>query len=121
MYQHSPVTNHAASLARYTMSCATSPAVPTRFIGVFLRLASMSSGGYWSVPLVRMMPGATALTWMLCCAHSTASVFVMFSTPARAAPVWTMPGKPRATLAMTFTIAPALRGDHVLRSRRPAS
>ena len=40
-------------------------------------------------------PGATALTRMPNCDHSTASDIVMFSTPARAAPVCTMPGKPR--------------------------
>ena len=52
------------------------------------------------------MPGAIELTPMPCCAHSTASVLVMFSTPARAAPVCTIPGKPRATLAMMFTMRP---------------
>jgi hypothetical protein len=31
---------------------------------------------------------------------------VRLSTPARAAPVWAMPGKPRATLAMTLMIFP---------------
>ena len=41
-----------------------------------------------------MTPGAIALTRMPCIAHSTASVFVMLSTPARAAPVCTIPGNP---------------------------
>ena len=36
----------------------------------------------------------------------------MFSTPARAAPVCTIPGKPRATLAMMFTMRPRRCGDH---------
>ncbi len=52
------------------------------------------------------MPGATALTRMSNGAHSMASVWVRFSTPARAAPVCAMPGKPRAALAVTLTIAP---------------
>ena len=43
----------------------------------------------------------------------------MFSTPARAAPVWTIPGKPRAIWAMTFTMRPRRRGiiDAVATSR----
>ena len=57
-----------------------------------------------------MMPGATALTRTSNCAHSTASDLVMFSTPARAAPVCAMPGKPRAMLAMTLTMLPARCG-----------
>ena len=92
------------------MSSAHSSGVPRRFIGVRSRPISTKCGGYCSVPLDLMMPGATAFTWRLCWAHSTASVLVMFSTPARAAPVWTMPGKPRAMLAMMFTIRPFFWG-----------
>ncbi|MEZ4308678.1 MAG: hypothetical protein R3F14_11590 [Polyangiaceae bacterium] len=33
-----------------------------------------------------------------------------FSTPAQAAPVWLMPGKPRATIAVTLTMKPPVGG-----------
>jgi hypothetical protein len=71
---------------------------------------SRSSGGYCFVPLVTITPGAIALTRMPWSAHSTASVFVMLSTPARAAPVCTMPGNPRMICAMTLTIRPRFCG-----------
>jgi hypothetical protein len=57
-----------------------------------------------------MTPGAMAFTARPCAAHSTARVFVRFSTPARAAPVCAMPGKPRATFAMMFTTRPRRAG-----------
>lgn len=47
---------------------------------------------------------------MLCGAHSTASDFVRLSTPARAAPVCAIPGNPRNTFAITFTIRPDFCG-----------
>ena len=91
------------------------PALPRRFIGVFLRLISMSSGGYRSVPDVRMIPGAIALTWMLCCAHSIAERLRHVLDAARAAPVWTMPGKPRDVRDDVHDAPALLRNEMLLR------
>ncbi len=57
-----------------------------------------------------MVPGATALTRMLCSAHSCPRVLVRFSTPARAAPVWAIPGNPRITLAVMLMMVPFFCG-----------
>ena len=118
MYQHSPFTKDASSEAMYAASWATSAGVPRRFIGVFRRLSSTSSGGYCSVPVDRMIPGAIALTWMLCCAHSTARVFAhALLDPCARNPVWTIPGKPRA-MCDDVDDSSAARGDHVARRDR---
>ena len=62
------------------------------------------------MPSDSMMPGATAFTRTPWVAHSTPRLIVRFSTPARAAPVCAMPGKPRDTFAVTFTMEPARCG-----------
>ena len=55
-------------------------------------------------------PGASAFTRMPSGAHSTASVFVRFPTPALAAAVWAMPGPPvKDWVARMLQIAPPAR------------
>src|SRR3569623_16674 len=90
-----PVMYCAAGDARNSLDAATSSTVPARFKGVSAMPRSSSCGGYCFVPAELLIPGATAFTRIPNCAHSTASVIVMFSTPARAAPVCTIPGNPR--------------------------
>eukprot|EP01139_Manchomonas_bermudensis_P020260 Amastigsp_a678235_11.p3 type:complete len:115 gc:universal Amastigsp_a678235_11:278-622(+) len=55
-----------------------------------------------------MTPGATELTRIPNSAHSTASVLVRFSTPARAAPVCAIMGNPLRTSAVILTMHPPL-------------
>src|SRR6185436_15727037 len=90
-----PVMNCAAGDARKTIAAAVSSTVPARLSGICEIARWSSSSGYCAVPDDRMMPGATALTRIPNCAHSIASDIVRFSTPARAAPVCAIPGKPR--------------------------
>ena len=60
-----------------------------------------------SCPYISFAPGVRycgpiALTWMSNRAHSTASVRVMWSTPAREEPVWTMPPAERSAVPIVM-------------------
>ena len=73
------------------------PAVPHRFSGTISVIRSTASGVFHScfaAPGDSIGPGATALTRILCRAHSTASVCVIDITPALAAAEWIVPGLP---------------------------
>ena len=58
------------------------------------------------MPSVLTVPGATQLRRMPNSAHSKASVFIMPSTPPRAAAVCTNPLRPERMQAVTNTIDP---------------
>ena len=59
-------------------------------------------------------PIATATSRIPNRAHSTESVRIMFSTAARAAPVWTIPGNPMCGETVMLTTLPALLRDERL-------
>ena len=74
------------------------------------RICARISGGYWSMPLEAIQPGATAFTRTG--PHSSAAVSVKLSMPARAAPEWPMPGMPIQMSAMVLTMAPPCCAIH---------
>jgi hypothetical protein len=70
------------------------------------------------MPLLAIQPGATALTRTPACAHSKAAVIVRLLMPARAAPLWPMPGMPLRKSAVMLTTAPPCACMHWLKSSR---
>ena len=64
------------------------------------------------MPLEAIQPGATALTRTG--AHSQAAVSVKLSMPARAAPLWPMPGMPCHMSASMLTMAPPCARMHCM-------
>ena len=107
MRRQAPLVKRDAGDKRKTIAAATSLSVPRRRSGTRLgmeRISGPISGGYWSMPLEAMKPGAIALTRTG--AHSSAAVSVKLSMPARAAPECPMPGMPCHMSARMLTIAP---------------
>ena len=70
------------------------------------RSRSPPSGTSCAAPRCRTGPAATAQSLMSKRAHSIESVRIMFSTAARAAPEWTMPGIPWWGERVTLTTLP---------------
>ena len=84
-----PLTHSDSSQAKYTHRLATSSTLPMRRSGTVSIWRRRRPGVVMPVASsrsVRISPGATALTRMFLCPHSTAMVAVMFSSPALAAP-----------------------------------
>jgi hypothetical protein len=77
-----PVTIAAAGEARKTIAAATSSGRATRPSGVMALMRAMISGCWVNglMNCVSTQVGATALTRMPCCAHSTASARVKLTT-----------------------------------------
>ena len=70
------------------------------------------------MPELAIQPGATAFTRTPAWAHSKAAVIVRLLMPARAAPLWPMPGMPLRKSAVMLTTAPPCACMHWLNSSR---
>src|SRR5215210_7939267 len=96
----SPVMKPAPGDTRNATESAISSALPHRWSGTISVIRSTASGeshNCFAAPADSTGPGATALTRIRCCAHSTASVRVIDITPAFAAAEWIVPALPVQT------------------------